>query len=278
MKKVLSGERPQIPDEIHETMRDILKKSWSVDSKDRPSFSEIFDSLCRIEFKLTRDVDATKVAEYLTSVIQWEHENLGSPLITFNVTNAGQNRRFSLSEELISAQTLFGCRLDGIIAYLTEKSGGNVHRNGVVAVTSSKPYNFNPRFAAQNVANLGDTSVFLSAYRCDDIAHARNNWICYDFKERKVVPTHYSLRSHLGCKGAHMMNWIVEQSADGQNWTEIDRKENCTGLFRKGFPLTCPVSGGVDCRFIRLVNVGKNSAGSDCMSISGWEIFGLLIE
>jgi len=28
-----------------------------------------------------------------------------------------------------------------------------------------------------------------------DIEHTRNNWICYDFKNRIIIPTHYTIRS-----------------------------------------------------------------------------------
>jgi hypothetical protein len=38
------------------------------------------------------------------------------------------------------------------------------------------------------------------------------------------------------------------------------------------------VAGGGECRFIRLVNVGKNHFGDDQLNISAWEIFGSLIE
>jgi hypothetical protein len=38
------------------------------------------------------------------------------------------------------------------------------------------------------------------------------------------------------------------------------------------------VTGGRECRFIRLVNIGRNHDGEDCLCISAWEIFGSLIE
>jgi hypothetical protein len=44
------------------------------------------------------------------------------------------------------------------------------------------------------------------------------------------------------------------------------------------FTATFAVAGGGACRFIRLLNMGRNQYGDDQSCISGWEIFGVLIE
>jgi hypothetical protein len=41
---------------------------------------------------------------------------------------------------------------------------------------------------------------------------------------------------------------------------------------------TFTVAGGGECRFIRLVNIGRNHFGTDVLCISAWKIFGSLIE
>jgi hypothetical protein len=94
---------------------------------------------------------------------------------------------------------------DGIIAHLTRECGGNVYDRHVVDVTCgsfkeetwganphSGAYNNDCDFAAINTADLETHSCFLSVYRMneDDIPHTKNNWPCYDFKERRIVPTH----------------------------------------------------------------------------------------
>jgi serine/threonine protein kinase len=93
---------------------------------------------------------------------------------------------------------------DGIIAHLTMVCGGNVHDHGIVDVTSSKA---KTRFAAESVVDLDAISIFWSGQgnKRDDIPHSRNNWICYDFKDRSIVPTHYAIRScRDGRGGTHM--------------------------------------------------------------------------
>jgi hypothetical protein len=121
----------------------------------------------------------------------------------------------------------------------------------------------------------------MSAYRDkeEDIPHTRNNWICYDFKERRIVPTHYTIRTNHGPPGQpHLKSWLVETSADGENWWKVAREENTRQLNGAHFTGTFAVAGDGECRFIRLVNVGKNHLGFDMLCISAWEIFGILFE
>jgi hypothetical protein len=183
---------------------------------------------------------------------------------------------------------------DGIIAHLTRKCGGNVHDRHVVKVTSgsfeketcganpySGAYDNLLRYAAKNAVDLETDSPFLSAYRDEEgvIPHTRNNWLCYDFKERRIVPSHYTIRTNEYDPGAyHLKSWLVETSVDGSKWREVARSENNKQLNGKGFTATFPVADGGECRFIRLVNIGRNHFGNDYLLISTWEIFGVLIE
>jgi hypothetical protein len=181
---------------------------------------------------------------------------------------------------------------DGIIAHLTREFGGNVHDHHVVEVTSRSfeketdganphlwAYPNKPDWAVKNAADLETISCFLSPYhkKEEDIRRTRNNWICYDFNKRRIVPTHYTIRTH-GPGGARPKSWLVETSVDGESWREVDHKENSEQLNGANFRGTFAVAGGGECRFIRLVNVGKNHFANDCLFISAWEIFGSLIE
>jgi hypothetical protein len=103
--------------------------------------------------------------------------------------------------------------------------------------------------------------------------------VCYDFKERRIVPTHYTIRTNDDGPGnEHLKSWLVETSADGENWREVAREENNEKLNSSRFTGTFAVAGGGECRFIRLVNIGRNHCGDDGLEISAWEIFGSLIE
>jgi hypothetical protein len=183
---------------------------------------------------------------------------------------------------------------DGIIAHLTRECGGNVHDRHVVDVTCgsfedeikganphSGAYDNRADCCAKNVADMGSGSSFRSAYRKreENIPHTRNNWVSYDFKERRIMPTHYAIRTHERGPGwENLKSWLIETSTDGESWREVDHKEDnkqLNGPFRTGIFM---IPGGEKCRFIRLVNIGRNHRGDDIFQISAWEIFGSLIE
>jgi hypothetical protein len=170
---------------------------------------------------------------------------------------------------------------DGIIGHLTRECGGNVHDRDIVRVTSSQPDSDMFYDAAKNVVDLRSGSHFSSAWvsRLADIPHQRNNWICYDFKDRRIVPTHYAIRScHQQLDMSHLKWWLVEVSVDGENWREIDYRENnrrLNGPFETGTFEVCACNAS---RFIRLAQIGRNHYGNSEFCISGWEIFGSVIE
>jgi hypothetical protein len=184
---------------------------------------------------------------------------------------------------------------DGIIAHLTMECAGIVHDRHVVEVkcgsfeketTGANPHsgvlNNDPKWAAKNSVEMETDSRFHSAYckKEEDIPHTRNNWLCYDFRERRIVPTHCTIRTNWwhgpGC--LHLKSWLVETSLDGKVWREVAREEDNDQLNGKFFTGTFAVADGGECRFIRPVNIGRNHNGDDCFFISAWEIFGSLIE
>jgi hypothetical protein len=67
-------------------------------------------------------------------------------------------------------------------------------------------------------------------------------------------------------------------STDGESWREADCHEDNHQLNGSSFTGTFVTAGGGPCRFIRLVQIGRNHSGHDTLLISAWEIFGTLIE
>lgn len=177
---------------------------------------------------------------------------------------------------------------DGIIGRITRECGGNVHDREIVEVTSSLDHYMSEHglnwvgrpvdCSGQNVADLGTASFFCSAYhdRASRIPHRRNNWIYYDFKDRRILPTHYAIRSYQGIFLPKL--WVVDSSLDGEAWQEIDRHENSDELKGVGLVGTFAVADCSALGLIRLVNIGQNHRGNDCLALSAWEIFGSLIN
>jgi hypothetical protein len=102
--------------------------------------------------------------------------------------------------------------------------------------------------------------------------------VCYDFNERRIVPTHYTIRTYgNGPGGPHLKSWLVETSLNGKSWREVAREEDNMQLNGSLFASTFTLAGA-KCRFIQLVNIGGTHYGDNCLWISPREIFRNLIE
>jgi hypothetical protein len=164
---------------------------------------------------------------------------------------------------------------NGIIAHLTRQCGGNVGDCQVVKITSSKPHR--NKFSASNAADLASDDRFIGS--------DWPNWICYDFLQRQIVPTHYSLRAY---DRVVINSWSIETSLTGahDDWKKIDRQEKNRDLIDAPNIHTFEVSGAEPCRYVRLVQTGRNWSDRDIglkgyrdhLFLIAWEIFGSLLE
>jgi hypothetical protein len=97
-------------------------------------------------------------------------------------------------------------------------------------------------------------------------------WVCWAFHELRVRPTHCTIR------GLWLKSWVIESSLDRVNWTEINRKTD-NNNFKNGWARpSFAVSKPAECRFIRLIQTGKNHHRDDHLYMAGFEIFGALLE
>jgi hypothetical protein len=167
----------------------------------------------------------------------------------------------SRSKSLKEAEfpSLVSKSFEGIISYLTRKHGGNAHEKGIVTITS-KSVDMRGSMNFSSLADLRSESHFCS--RCQP-----GQWVCWDFHEMRVRPTHYTIRS------PSLTSWVLESSLDGEAWTVIDWKEA-----QWAATATFAVSNSAECRFIRLTQTGPSSCGMNVLSICALEVFGTLLE
>jgi hypothetical protein len=152
--------------------------------------------------------------------------------------------------------------MNGILAYLTRKHGGNVHAEGIVTLTS----NLNER-DGNWLGNLVDGN-FKSCFWTGEEPDQR---VCLDFHTMHVRPTHYRLRAGLAC---YPNSWVVDGSLDGENWTEIHVRSAKDGDCPKFLP-----TNSVECRFIRITFTGPDPYwGSYADAFVAFEVFGTLLE
>ena len=98
-----------------------------------------------------------------------------------------------------------------------------------------------------------------------------NSWIAYDFKDSRITPTSYSIRSWSACAAScHLKSWVFEVSMNGKTWEIVEGRENNNNLNDTlaidNFSIN-PVPNG-RFRFIRLRQTGKNHRGNDRLCIS----------
>jgi hypothetical protein len=161
-----------------------------------------------------------------------------------------------------------GRKLNGIIAWMAAKFGGNPATKQEIDVTSSGCLQ-GARFAPANACDLEGNSAFVSA-------NQPNQWICYDFKHRRVRLTHYSIRSRFdGFKGSNNpKSWVVEGSATGQNWVSLDVKEDNSELNDKGVTAVWKIAEADEVKLVRLRLTTPSHSGKHYLAISSFELFG----
>jgi hypothetical protein len=168
--------------------------------------------------------------------------------------------------------------VNGIFWRLTKKTKkkGRTTLPGIRSVTvTSKSVGVDPPGhrgfcgSPRNVVGV-DLSQFFSK-------NEPGQWICWDFHELHVTPTHYTLVA------AGLKSWVIEGSLDGEHWLEIDRKTNTQdfkdsvpGQGRDWLAASFTASTPVESRFIRLTQTGQRHANDDVLGLRTVEFFGTL--
>lgn len=135
-----------------------------------------------------------------------------------------ESKKSSKKEEIIKEFKHQGAdKYDGICNYLTEKTGSNIHTNGTINITSNN---------IQSVANCVDYKHRFNGL----LSRKGNTYICFDFKNRRVKLTGYSILSFGNDSGSSQpKNWVIEVSKNMNDWIEIDRHENDPSLNRSAY-------------------------------------------
>jgi hypothetical protein len=147
---------------------------------------------------------------------------------------------------------------DGITAYLTRKYASDIRDKGIIAITS------------KSVSGLNDVWIVADLCTCDAFKSEDEpgQWICWDFREMRVLLDHYQIFS------SSLRSWVLEGSLDAETWIEMDRQQDMMDLKGDFIPVQKPAES----RFIRLTQTAKNGDGNDALQIMDVEFFGTLWE
>jgi hypothetical protein len=163
-----------------------------------------------------------------------------------------------------------GQSLDGIIAFLTREFGGNVHDLGIVTVSLSSLYR--ESYYGDGRRQVVDFTQFTLAHT----ENGPNSWVCYDFGEREVAVTHYTIRSRNDSSWHNLKTWTLEGLGSGDKWIPLDTRRDCEDLNGQGKFGTFPVSHREFVRQVRLTQTGVDSSGYHYLVLSAFELFGTL--
>lgn len=161
-----------------------------------------------------------------------------------------------------------GSEMNGIIQYLTEKTGGNIHDNGTIAITSKT---VNNGYSPRNLVDFQNSNYYYSL-------NQPNGYVCFDFKDRKIKLKNYSIkRQHEFQGGCNMKSWTVEGSADGSAWTKIDEHMNDPSLNGSNNVVTFNTNGNESFyRFIKFTQTGRSWGDNDYILIGAIEMYGMI--
>ena len=158
---------------------------------------------------------------------------------------------------------------EGIIRHLTEETGGNIHDNGTIEVTS------NSICGSCHPKNLLDFNE-KEYYEANGSTGA---WICFDFKNWSVKLTNYSIKSYnSSVNGPHLKSWTIEVSNDGKTWKKIDEHKDCQTLNGPRITGTFEVEPNDFSRYIRLNQTDKTWSSSGYLWFYYIEFYGFLQE
>jgi hypothetical protein len=156
----------------------------------------------------------------------------------------------------------------GLLHYLSEKCRGNVHRNGLVAITASGTGTGHQ--AVETIANFGQPSNWASN-------DAVNSWLMFDFKALRVSIEGYSVNS--GPTTSWLQRWAMEVWDRKRSWVRIDERSTTelrAPCVTRHF--ACRSASDEFYRYVRIRQTGPNHNNNHFLAVGNLEFFGRLRE
>lgn len=176
-------------------------------------------------------------------------------------------------------------RFNGILSFLTTKTGGNIHDNDTIEITASSVHHkkaklvkslgtYEPKIMLDNLKepNKSATDFYAPEDGINDF------WVCFDFKNYRVQINGYLVKSNRFWDVSKAKNWVIEISDDGQKWIEIDKKTECSSLRGNDaveyFEIESQLKFPRFCRFRHIGECWKGTKNNGYVGISFIEFYG----
>jgi hypothetical protein len=158
--------------------------------------------------------------------------------------------------------------LDGILAFLTKRHSCNLHDKGTVTVTGAPCKSDSPQISIYTAPQKGGGYLGMTP-------DAQGCWFCFDFKDRRVTPTHYTMQGC--CANAAPSAWTIDGSTDGETWETLHSVDGCSRVSEANVCVNFAVSVSKTCRFVRFRQQASLSASPE-LHMKSFELFGSLEE
>lgn len=169
-------------------------------------------------------------------------------------------------------------RFKGIISKLGNGNAKSAYQNKIIDITAASYHNsdtYHPSKALEyenNHYHSNDTGNYSK--------EGHTEWFCVDFKERKVKPSHYSIKSYPS-GSFNLQNWVLEGSNDGKSWKDLDTQNGNKSLEGSNKANTFEVPNSQNnqfYRYLRIRQTGVSTANDYRLIIASLEYFGLIQE
>jgi hypothetical protein len=155
--------------------------------------------------------------------------------------------------------------IDGIIAWLSRKCGGNVVDKGVVIAGP-----------AENPRNAFDYQNTTSHY-CHQQGPPHGPWLSIDFKKMRVHITAYSIQANSRVPNCAPNAWVLEGSDDGTTWFPLDTRTDRNELQDTSRAFTFSVATPRPCNHLRFRKTsGCDSPVCSNLFLTAIEFFGVV--
>lgn len=150
-----------------------------------------------------------------------------------------------------------GEELNGIISYLLKEDGREILTNGTLTLTGGTDPRLNPYHPITNVTEYGEKiNDYFYNFHSTLAPSEESNFIDFDFGQRKVRVTSYTIRSNKNNEYGryHPKSWKICGSNDKENWDVLDHQLNCcelNGPYKQHRFICDPVKGKY--RYIRYI-------------------------
>jgi hypothetical protein len=142
--------------------------------------------------------------------------------------------------------------------------------HNIVSITASSVYSPQSHPVRQ-VADFENQTCFATNEEA-------TSWICYDFKDRQIKKTHYSIRTCSDYDTNHLRSWPFDGSKDGVKGVKIDDRQNDKLAKSTEVISAFSLSESVEEEFgqVRLQQTGKNGSSNEKRFVNVIEFFGVL--